>query len=211
MSSVRNSSHVKPTAARGLAWMPPERYRPVWSHGGAPPHWPPAFAVAGLLRTAVSPATAGQFWTPDNASEEASLVVVPTRKARASRAFLIPVMPVSGADGGEGEIRTPGDLRHTAFRERHHQPLGHLSTGECTKPPGLQAPSQSGDVATRRPRSVSSPQPVRWRSPGTGCRANPGRPSGPSPARPAQIRRRPGARVRVPGCRHPPASRSACP
>ena len=30
--------------------------------------------------------------------------------------------------GGEGGIRTRGDLRHTAFRERHHQPLGHLST-----------------------------------------------------------------------------------
>src|SRR5688572_4795321 len=29
--------------------------------------------------------------------------------------------------GGEGGIRTRGDLRHTAFRERHHQPLGHLS------------------------------------------------------------------------------------
>jgi hypothetical protein len=28
----------------------------------------------------------------------------------------------------------PAVLSHTAFRERHHQPLGHLSAGEDTKP-----------------------------------------------------------------------------
>jgi hypothetical protein len=27
----------------------------------------------------------------------------------------------------------PAVLSHTAFRERHHQPLGHLSAGEDTK------------------------------------------------------------------------------
>ncbi len=32
-----------------------------------------------------------------------------------------------GVSGGEGGIRTHEDLRPTAFRERHLQPLGHLS------------------------------------------------------------------------------------
>ncbi len=29
--------------------------------------------------------------------------------------------------GGEGEIRTRGELPHDGFQDRYHQPLGHLS------------------------------------------------------------------------------------
>ena len=35
-----------------------------------------------------------------------------------------------GGEGGEGGIRTRGGLHHTAFRERHLKPLGHLSAAE---------------------------------------------------------------------------------
>ncbi len=40
----------------------------------------------------------------------------------------------------------PAVLSHTAFRERHHQPLGHLSAGEDTKPRG-RAPIWVADAA----------------------------------------------------------------
>ena len=29
--------------------------------------------------------------------------------------------------GGEGEIRTRGELPHAGFQDQYHQPLGHLS------------------------------------------------------------------------------------
>ena len=53
----------------------------------------------------------------------------------------------------------PAVLSHTAFRERHHQPLGHLSAGEDTKRrrPAATAPAQPrGDRARRAPRLVAA-------------------------------------------------------
>jgi hypothetical protein len=41
----------------------------------------------------------------------------------------------------------PAVLSHTAFRERHHQPLGHLSAGEDTKP--RVGPMSGADPARR--------------------------------------------------------------
>ena len=39
-----------------------------------------------------------------------------------------PTRRIGRSAGGKGGIRTHGALfKHTAFRERHHQPLGHLS------------------------------------------------------------------------------------
>ena len=46
----------------------------------------------------------------------------------------------------------PAVLSHTAFRERHHQPLGHLSAGEDTKP----APD---DPISRREAGRTGPRP----------------------------------------------------
>ena len=31
--------------------------------------------------------------------------------------------------GGEGGIRTPGELPHNCFQDSRHKPLGHLSRG----------------------------------------------------------------------------------
>ena len=46
----------------------------------------------------------------------------------AAASFVSKAAPLSACvNGGEGGIRTPGPLRDTAFRERHHKPLGHLS------------------------------------------------------------------------------------
>ncbi len=51
----------------------------------------------------------------------------------------------------------PTVLSHTAFRERHHQPLGHLSAAEDTKQRDAQAPVRwSHPPGTRRVRG-------RWR------------------------------------------------
>ena len=57
----------------------------------------------------------------------------------------------------------PAVLSHTAFRERHHQPLGHLSAGEDTKP----SPSdRAAPVRQRGGRpSRTGPRPHRG-----GCR-----------------------------------------
>src|SRR3954453_17253339 len=43
----------------------------------------------------------------------------------------------------------PAVLSHTAFRERHHQPLGHLSAGEDTKPVVTGRSGESGAVDQR--------------------------------------------------------------
>jgi hypothetical protein len=58
--------------------------------------------------------------------------------------------------GGEGGIRTHGALfKPTAFRERHHQPLGHLSVAQySTATPAFQATD-----------AACSPGSERWSSP----------------------------------------------
>ena len=54
----------------------------------------------------------------------------------------------------------PTVLSHTAFRERHHQPLGHLSAGEDTKGPRRPAtgPMVRGPVPAQRGRSSRGEQ-----------------------------------------------------
>lgn len=42
---------------------------------------------------------------------------------------------------GESGIRTHGGLRHTAFREPHHRPLGHLSN--VMPPEGIEPTTPS--------------------------------------------------------------------
>ena len=50
----------------------------------------------------------------------------PTSKAQATQRGV----PGSKLVGGEGEIRTPGDLRHGCFQDSCIKPLCHLSTGD---------------------------------------------------------------------------------
>ncbi len=38
---------------------------------------------------------------------------------------------------------------HTAFRERHHQPLGHLSIAECSKAPQPLATASANSCETK--------------------------------------------------------------
>ena len=57
-----------------------------------------------------------------------------------------------GAKVAERAGFEPAVLSHTAFRERHHQPLGHLSAGEDTKRrrPGPMPGARSGQRGERR-------------------------------------------------------------
>ena len=50
----------------------------------------------------------------------------------------------------------PAVLSHTAFRERHHQPLGHLSAGEDTKPGALTGPGSYPVASGANNASASS-------------------------------------------------------
>ena len=59
-----------------------------------------------------------------------------------------------GAEMAERAGFEPAVLSHTAFRERHHQPLGHLSAGEDTKRAWSGRPRPS--VSARRPAPVSA-------------------------------------------------------
>src|SRR3972149_2672915 len=79
-----------------------------------------------------------------------------SRKAVCGNAPGVRISPSPPA-GGEGEIRTPGALPHTAFRERHPKPLGHLSISESTHPP---PPLPSPDPPTP-PRHAHLPVPPK--------------------------------------------------
>src|SRR6476620_9716683 len=56
----------------------------------------------------------------------------------------------------------PAVLSHTAFRERHHQPLGHLSAGEDTKraPDGRLAGAQPVASGVNRASASSRRMPL---------------------------------------------------
>ncbi len=75
--------------------------------------------------------------------------------------------PSSRSEPGEGGIRTRGGFHHTAFRERHLKPLGHLSswTAEivCLTPdvePGLGDATRTVIGLGRLPRRREVLAPV---------------------------------------------------
>ena len=157
-------------------------------------------------------------------------------------------MPASLARGSDGRPRPwrpprgmgqlaervgfePTVLSHTAFRERHLQPLGHLSAAESSKgtpsrPSGRRGPAGRRLSGRRRgsARSGRSSAAASWRMPDTtpsrcGQPRRVGQPDGRAagalarvaPARTRAVRRRPGAGRPCTSHTAPPRRRRSCP
>ena len=92
-------------------------------------------------------------------------------RRRCAKCRHVPHRPGAGVEahgGGEGGIRTHEVFRLSAFQERRHQPLGHLSGGKGS--------SAGGAVRSRRDPRLDELEEVTghrgdWREYGAGCTA----------------------------------------